>query len=392
MNLSVAAVIEGLENAKQQNSGVIEGDDVQALLDGWMKYDPEATGWIDILDFVCLVVELPHPFGNKFVGPQCSYSQKDFENAKNLIYNRDSYYINEEKRILIKNKDILNILASYKIPTFQGKTNCVHFKDIYQILVMRAFTDAIDDFEEPSKYLKTKMKTQWLDKHKKLKELPKTGFKAHQGYASNIITGYAKDFRRRKQQKIEDNLKKSLMGGGVKAEGANVKKVVPEPSVDQPPSKDIEKNEPKENLEMFDGGLKKLKAVHENKNEENDSDKEEDPIPQGAKTTAAGLPSIEPPARQRLKYKDENPQEFEEVGSQEEQSEGRAIEQINFNRQAIAREDPQISEHQDSMMGSAQKLEFNIKMGQSITNSVAGHSDSNMELLSPNNDEDGLII
>lgn len=28
MNLSVAAVIEGLENAKQQNSGVIEGDDV----------------------------------------------------------------------------------------------------------------------------------------------------------------------------------------------------------------------------------------------------------------------------------------------------------------------------------------------------------------------------
>jgi hypothetical protein len=28
MNLSVAAVIEGLENAKQQNSGIIAGDDV----------------------------------------------------------------------------------------------------------------------------------------------------------------------------------------------------------------------------------------------------------------------------------------------------------------------------------------------------------------------------
>jgi len=35
MNLSVAAVIEGLENAKQQNSGAIAGDDVQALLDAW---------------------------------------------------------------------------------------------------------------------------------------------------------------------------------------------------------------------------------------------------------------------------------------------------------------------------------------------------------------------
>ena len=80
---------------------------------------------------------------------------------------------------------------------------------------MKAFQESIDDFEEPSKYLKTKMKTQWLDKHKKLKELPKTGFKAHQGYASNIITGYAKNFRKRKQQKIEENLKKSLIGGGL---------------------------------------------------------------------------------------------------------------------------------------------------------------------------------
>jgi len=64
MNLSVADVIEGLENAKADNSGLIEGDDVNALLDHWMQYDPRATGWIDLLDFVCLVIELPPPFGN----------------------------------------------------------------------------------------------------------------------------------------------------------------------------------------------------------------------------------------------------------------------------------------------------------------------------------------
>jgi len=64
MNLSVAAVIEGLENAKSDNSGIIEGDDVQAILDHWMEYDPKATGWIDVLDFVCLMIELPPPFGN----------------------------------------------------------------------------------------------------------------------------------------------------------------------------------------------------------------------------------------------------------------------------------------------------------------------------------------
>jgi hypothetical protein len=40
------------------------------------------------------------------------------------------------------------------------------------------FLEEIEDFEI-SKYLKTKMKNQWLEKHKKLKELPKTGFKAH---------------------------------------------------------------------------------------------------------------------------------------------------------------------------------------------------------------------
>jgi hypothetical protein len=38
------------------------------------------------------------------------------------------------------------------------------------------------------------------------------------------------------------------------------------------------------------------------------------------------------------------------------------------------------------------QLEFNVKMGQSITNSIAGQSDSNNELLSPNNDEDICMV
>ena len=93
--------------------------------------------------------------------------------------------------ILVKNKDILRILSAYKIQTYQGKVHRVHFKDIYQILVKRVFTERLDDFEI-SKYLKNKMKNEWLEKHRKLKELPKTGFKAHQGFASKIITSYAR--------------------------------------------------------------------------------------------------------------------------------------------------------------------------------------------------------
>ena len=39
------------------------------------------------------------------------------------------------------------------------------------------------------------MKNQWLEKHKKVKDLQKTGFKAHQGFASKIISDYAKRHR-----------------------------------------------------------------------------------------------------------------------------------------------------------------------------------------------------
>jgi len=123
--------------------------------------------------------------------------------------------------------------------------------------------ESVDDFEI-SKYLKTKMKTQWMDKHKKLKELPKTGFKAHQGYASKIITGYAKNFRKRKLQKIEDNLKKSLKpGGNGRKSETNSPGVIKE--------RNIEKEKPEERpaeaevQEMFGGGLKKLKGVKEDK-------------------------------------------------------------------------------------------------------------------------------
>lgn len=40
-----------------------------------------------------------------------------------------------------------------------------------------------------------------MEKYKDLKDIPKTGFKAHQGYASKIITSYAKNFRQRKLEK-----------------------------------------------------------------------------------------------------------------------------------------------------------------------------------------------
>lgn len=71
MNLSIAAVIEGLENAKLQNQGEINTEHMTNLLEKWVEYDPNATGWIKITDFICLIIELDPPFGNDELRSLC---------------------------------------------------------------------------------------------------------------------------------------------------------------------------------------------------------------------------------------------------------------------------------------------------------------------------------
>lgn len=94
------------------------------------------------------------------------------------------------------------MLSDYKIHSYEGKENRMHFKDIYYKFIKRVFREQFSDFEI-SKYLKTKIKNQWLEKHKKIKEIPKTGFKAHQGFASKIILKYAT--MHRKDKTIDDS-------------------------------------------------------------------------------------------------------------------------------------------------------------------------------------------
>ena len=65
MNLSVAAVIEGLDTAKKENMGIVEGDEIERLIEHWQDYDPHATGWITMTDLVFLLYELPPPLGKR---------------------------------------------------------------------------------------------------------------------------------------------------------------------------------------------------------------------------------------------------------------------------------------------------------------------------------------
>lgn len=41
------------------------------------------------------------------------------------------------------------------------------------------------------------MKNQWVEKHKKVKEMQNTGLKAHEGFATKIIIDYVKRFKKR---------------------------------------------------------------------------------------------------------------------------------------------------------------------------------------------------
>jgi hypothetical protein len=70
MNLSVAAVIEGLDEARKENCGIVSGDQIDYLIEKWKDYDPNATGLISYQDFLFLLYEVPPPLG---IGKFTSY-------------------------------------------------------------------------------------------------------------------------------------------------------------------------------------------------------------------------------------------------------------------------------------------------------------------------------
>lgn len=65
MNLSVAAVIEGLDTAKKENMGIVQSDQIDTLIELWQEYDVTAEGWITMEDLVFLLYDLPSPLGRR---------------------------------------------------------------------------------------------------------------------------------------------------------------------------------------------------------------------------------------------------------------------------------------------------------------------------------------
>ena len=105
MNLSVAAVIEGLNSATDQNTGFITKDAAEEFLEIWHAYDPKGTGWVSQQDLVFFLYELPDPFTVKDLKNGITYdnnwilkrpyndsvlkNKMDQESKDKLIYNKE---------------------------------------------------------------------------------------------------------------------------------------------------------------------------------------------------------------------------------------------------------------------------------------------------------------
>lgn len=61
----------------------------------------------------------------------------------NRVYNKDCFYINEKKNIIMKNSLVIKTLEQYQLVQYVNQEGKVHFKDVYQQLVARRFNQEV---------------------------------------------------------------------------------------------------------------------------------------------------------------------------------------------------------------------------------------------------------
>ena len=66
MNLSIAAVINALTDAKEAEWGHLKEEHAKSLIQFWAEYDPKGKGFISPEDLICLLSELPPPLGTNY--------------------------------------------------------------------------------------------------------------------------------------------------------------------------------------------------------------------------------------------------------------------------------------------------------------------------------------
>lgn len=181
MNLSVAAVIEGLAEASKENMGIVSGDQIDFLIEKWKDYDTNASGLISYQDLLFLLYEVPPPLGlgkfttyysdQKYAGDPALQSLEDEEKKEDLknmnhLGLQDRYMIHEAKKIYIKKSDAIKIFNDFAIPLYEQN---VHFKDVAKALVEKIFKKNKLSYDLTGK-IKNRLNKQWEGKYNTLKK------------------------------------------------------------------------------------------------------------------------------------------------------------------------------------------------------------------------------
>lgn len=164
MNLSVAAVIEGLDTAKKENMGIVEGDEITLLTQLWSDYDPYATGWITMTDLIFLLYELPPPLGRRLSIMQKMEDNTEDTKKSSGSRQQERYLVNEEKRIVMKKVEALDLLKGLKIRMYPDATKQIHYVDVFRALIKRIMDEKRIDYVLASN-LNRKMNNMWIKKY-----------------------------------------------------------------------------------------------------------------------------------------------------------------------------------------------------------------------------------
>ncbi|CAI2381758.1 unnamed protein product [Moneuplotes crassus] len=191
MNLTVAAVIDGLSSARKDEGALISSENINTFIDLWSDYDPKATGWVSIDAYVFLIFELPKPIGLGSEVPT-NYKQnydimykarmqqnsiealvelgEEIQNGEHLKECREiliikdkehnkRYFYHLKKKILLREGLWLKILKDFNIPVYDDGR--VHFKDVCKRLIKNSSHN-----EKLDGILKRKLRKKWDSRYK----------------------------------------------------------------------------------------------------------------------------------------------------------------------------------------------------------------------------------
>lgn len=101
-------VIYGFINANRENQNSIKPEDINLLIKLWADYDHKATGWIDVVDVVFLIYELPAPLGKADdyrEQQQQSFAILEDEKRDSIVMpNKIRFVVKKEKNMVLSTR------------------------------------------------------------------------------------------------------------------------------------------------------------------------------------------------------------------------------------------------------------------------------------------------